>query len=195
MIRRGAGRAAGEAAPSTSTPAGAGTRAEAAAPAPPAPAGSGGSTPLLSTARCGRPATHCSTPLAPLAPMAAAAAKAAGLAAPVGLVDAVMSAMGVPDEDAAPAVDRKGKPVTESGWKITERVPLSEDLVEHMKREVLPYAPDAIWDEGKAKHGTDIPFTKIFYMPEEPRPLSEIDSDVEKLMGELAEMFTAVSEG
>lgn len=79
------------------------------------------------------------------------------------------------------------------GWKIIERVPLSEDLDEHMEREVLPYAPGAQWDETKAKHGTDIPFTRIFYVPEEPRPLSEIDSDVEKIMSELGDMFRIVS--
>ena len=79
------------------------------------------------------------------------------------------------------------------GWKITERVPLSEDLAEHMAREVLPFAPDAQWDESKAKHGTEIPFTRIFYVPEEPRALDEIDADVQRLMGELADMFEAVS--
>ena len=56
------------------------------------------------------------------------AAKAAGLKAPLGLVDAVMSATAVADESAPPAVDRKGKPVSANGWKMTERVPLSEDL-------------------------------------------------------------------
>jgi type I restriction enzyme M protein len=112
----------------------------------------------------------------------------------MGLVDAVMKALGEPDEEAPLAVDRKGNPVTRSGWKITERVPLSEDLIEHMKREVLPYEPDALWDESKARPGTDIPFTQIFYVPEEPRALAEIDADVERLMGELAEMFAVVSE-
>lgn len=121
------------------------------------------------------------------------AAKAAGLKAPLGLVDAVMKALGVEDDSAPLAVDRKGKPVIALGWKITVRVPLSEDLDEHMAREVLPYAPGAQWDEGKAKHGTEIPFTRIFYVPEEPRPLAEIDSDVERIMGDLAKMFGEVS--
>lgn len=121
------------------------------------------------------------------------AAKAAGLKAPLGLVDAVMKAMASPDDTAPVAVDRKGKPVIVSGWKLTERVPLSENLAEHMEREVLPYAPGAQWDESKAKHGTDIPFTRIFYVPEEPRPLTEIDSEVQQLMGELADMFRAVT--
>lgn len=122
------------------------------------------------------------------------AAKAAGLKAPLGLVDAVMKAMAVEDDSAPLAVDRKGKPVNAEGWKLTERVPRSEDIVEHMEREVLPFAPDAQWDVSKAKHGTEIPFTRIFYVPQEPRTLSEIDSDVHKLMSELAEMFMAVTE-
>ena len=122
------------------------------------------------------------------------AAKAAGLKAPVGLIDAVMQAMAVPDESAPPAVDRKGNPVLADSWKITERVPMSEDLDEHMAREVLPFAPEAKWDESKAKHGNEIPFTRIFYVPEEPRPLAEIDADVQRIMGELAEMFQGVSE-
>lgn len=121
-------------------------------------------------------------------------AKAAGLKAPVGLIDAVMQAMAVPDESAPPAVDRKGNPVLADGWKITERVPMSENLDEHMAREVLPFAPEAKWDESKAKHGNEIPFTRIFYVPEEPRPLAEIDADVQRIMGELAEMFQGVSE-
>lgn len=122
------------------------------------------------------------------------AAKAAGLKAPVGLIDAVMQAMAVPDESAPPAVNRKGNPMLADNWKIIERVPMSEDLDEHMAREVLPFAPEAKWDESKAKHGNEIPFTRIFYVPEEPRPLAEIDADVQRIMGELAEMFQGVSE-
>ncbi|NSX36457.1 N-6 DNA methylase [Pseudarthrobacter oxydans] len=120
------------------------------------------------------------------------AAKAAGLKAPLGLLDAVMKAMAVPDNSAPPAVDRKGNAVTSSEWKITERVALSEDLAEHMKREVVPFSPDAQWDESKAKHGNEIPFTRIFYTPRAPRPLEEIDSEVQSLMGELGEMFKLV---
>lgn len=122
------------------------------------------------------------------------AAKAAGLKAPLGLVDAVMKAMGVPDDSAPAAFDRKGSPITASGWKITERVPLSEDLGEHMERGVLPFSPDAQCDEEKAKYGNEIPFTRIFYTPSAPRPLDEIDAEVQNLMGELTEMFKSVSD-
>lgn len=121
-----------------------------------------------------------------------AAAKRAGLRVSIALIDAAMKALAYPDDTAPPAVDRKGNPVLADGWKITERVPMSEDLDEHMAREVLPFAPEAKWDESKAKHGNEIPFTRIFYVPEEPRPLAEIDADVQRIMGELAEMFQGV---
>lgn len=132
------------------------------------------------------------TPWNDLATAFPKAAKAAGLRASTGLIDAVMTAMAEPDETAPLAVDRKGNPVLADGWKIVERVPVSEDLDEHMAREVLPFAPGARWDESKAKHGNEIPFTRIFYVPEEPRDLDEIDADVQRLMGELAVMFQAV---
>ena len=122
-----------------------------------------------------------------------AAAKAAGLKAPAGLIDAVMQTMAVPDDTAAPAVDRKGNPVLADGWKITERVPNSEELDQHMASGVLPFASEAIWDESKAKYGNEIPFTRIFYVPEDPRPLEEIDAEVQRIMGELAVMFQEVS--
>ena len=63
-----------------------------------------------------------------------------------------------------------------------------------MAREVVPFSPDAQWDEGKAKHGNEIPFTRIFYTPRAPRPLDEIDSEVQSLMGQLADMFKLVSD-
>ena len=120
------------------------------------------------------------------------AATGAGVKASTGLIDAIMKAVAVPDENAPASIDRKGNPVLAEGWKITERVPMSEDLAEHMAREVLPFAPDAQWDESKAKEGNEIPFTRIFYVPEEPRPLEEIDADVARIMGELSAMFEAV---
>lgn len=120
------------------------------------------------------------------------AAKVAGLKAPLVLVDAVMKAMAVPDDSAPPAVDRKGNAILADGWKITERVPLSDDIAKYMECEVLPFAPDAQWDESKAKLGNEIPFTRLFYVPEEPRPLAEIDAEVQELMGELGDMFATV---
>lgn len=118
--------------------------------------------------------------------------KNAGLKPPLGLVDAVCAAMGVQGDGEPLAVDRKGNAVLVDGWKITERVPMSEDLAEHMASEVLPFAEGATWDEDKAKEGNEIPFTRLFYVPEEPRALEDIDADVAHLMGELGAMFEVV---
>lgn len=123
-----------------------------------------------------------------------AACKAAGLKTTVSLMNAVTAALGVQDDEAPLAVNRKGEPILAAGWKIVERVSLREDLDDHMAREVLPFAEGAQWAESKAKHGNEIPFTRIFYVPEEPRSLEEIDADVALLMSELSELFKVVHE-
>lgn len=118
----------------------------------------------------------------------------AKLKMPVGLIDAIMAAVGVDDPDAPPSVDRRGNPVIVPGSDMVERIPLTEDIDEHMAREVLPFAPEAIWDRDREKIGYEIPFTRIFYVPEPVRSLEEIDADVAKVMDELAAMFKEVRE-
>ncbi|SDS08989.1 type I restriction enzyme M protein [Corynebacterium timonense] len=120
------------------------------------------------------------------------AAKNRGLKLPVTVVDAALEAVGVPDESADPSVDRKGKPVLDPTFTLTERVPLTEDIDEHMAREVVPFAPDVIWDADKAKVGYEIPFKRVFYTPAPVRPLEEIDADLAVVMGRLAEKFAEV---
>ena len=53
--------------------------------------------------------------------------------------------------------------VVSKGGNDTENVPLGEDIDEYMKREVLPYQPDAKIDRKKSKVGYEIPFTRTFY--------------------------------
>lgn len=45
----------------------------------------------------------------------------------------------------------------------------------------------------KAKCGNEIPLTRLFYFPEAPRPLAEINGGVRTVMGEPAELLTTVS--
>ncbi len=115
-----------------------------------------------------------------------------GAKMPTGLVDAIMTAVGVDDPDALAAIDRKGKPVIADGTKLIERVPLADDVTEHMERDVLPFAPDAVWDEPAARVGYEIPFTRLFYKPTPMRSLDEIDADVLAVMRSLGEKFKAV---
>jgi len=121
-----------------------------------------------------------------------AGAKKHGVRVTTSLVDTIMDAVAVDDETAGPATDRAGRPVLVPGSKLTERVPLTEDVTEHMEHDVLPFAPDAVWDETTAKVGYEIPFNRLFYKPIPMRSLNEIDADVLALMRSLGEKFKAV---
>ena len=97
-----------------------------------------------------------------------------------------------------PLRDEKGELVLKKGKKQpdlrdTENVPLTEDIKNYFKREVLPFAPDAWIDEKKSKVGYEIPFTRYFYKYETPRPSEEIMKEImeleKELDGALAEVF------
>jgi len=65
----------------------------------------------------------------------------------------------------------------------SEQVPLLEDggIEEFIKREVLPYNPDAWINESSIKVGYEISFTRYFYKPQPLRSLKEIRADILKL--------------
>jgi type I restriction enzyme M protein len=62
----------------------------------------------------------------------------------------------------------------------TEQVPLLEDggIEAFIRREVLPYTPDAWVKEGATKIGYEISFTRHFYKPQPLRTLEEITADI-----------------
>ncbi len=62
----------------------------------------------------------------------------------------------------------------------TEQVPLLHEggIEAFLRREVLPYAPDAWYVPGSVKVGYEISFTRHFYKPQPMRPLEEIRADI-----------------
>ena len=91
-----------------------------------------------------------------------------------------------------PLRDESGKPILKKGkvqadpkLRDTENIPLSEDVAEYMKREVLPYAPDAWIDESKTKIGYEIPFTRYFYEYTPPVPSEELKREILQIESEL----------
>lgn len=80
---------------------------------------------------------------------------------------------------------KKGKVQADPKLRDTENIPLSEDVAEYMKREVLPYAPDAWIDESKTKIGYEIPFTRYFYEYTPPVPSEEIKREILQIESEL----------
>lgn len=80
---------------------------------------------------------------------------------------------------------KKGKVKADPKLRDTENIPLSEDVAEYMKREVLPYAPDAWIDESKTKIGYEIPFTRYFYEYTPPAPSEELKREILQIESEL----------
>jgi type I restriction enzyme M protein len=88
---------------------------------------------------------------------------------------------------------QKGKPQADSELRDTENMPLSEDVATYFRREVLPHTPDAWIDEEKTKTGYEIPFTRLFYVFEPPRPLVEIDADLAQVTARIKAMIEGLA--
>jgi type I restriction enzyme M protein len=82
-------------------------------------------------------------------------------------------------------VSVEGKPAVveyepDSDLRDSEQVPLLEDggIEAFIRREVLPYTPDAWIKEEATKVGYEISFTRHFYKPQPLRTLEEISADI-----------------
>ena len=75
---------------------------------------------------------------------------------------------------------KKVRPVADTSKRDTENVPLGEDIGEYMKREVLPYNPEAWVDETKSKVGYEIPFTRTFYEYKSIEPAETIAARIKE---------------
>lgn len=110
------------------------------------------------------------------------------------------------DEDGKPVTDRKGAPKADAKKRDTENVPFTyggnttgdtgrdETIKAYFDAEVLPHVPDAWIDTKKTKVGYEIPFTRQFYKYVPPRPLAEIDADLEKQVAKIMRLLREVEE-
>ena len=88
---------------------------------------------------------------------------------------------------------RKGHPKADSSLRDTEEVPLSDEIEDYFKREVMPHVPDAWIDESKTKVGYEIPFNRQFYVFKPPRDLSEIDAELKGVTDRIVGMIGELS--
>ncbi|MCX5397179.1 class I SAM-dependent DNA methyltransferase [Streptomyces sp. NBC_00102] len=110
------------------------------------------------------------------------------------------------DDDGQPVVDRKGNLKPDSKKRDTENVPFTykdstagasaerEVVQAYFDAEVKPHVPDAWIDWAKIKIGYDIPFTRHFYKYLPPRPLAEIDADLEKQVAKILDLLREVEQ-
>lgn len=105
------------------------------------------------------------------------------------LYKAILDALSERDESADVVVDSKGRPVPDSELRDNENVPLDEKIDAYMKREVLPYVPDAWVDEEKTKVGYEISFNRYFYVYQPHRSVEEIQADLTAIEDEIAALL------
>src|SRR5207237_5563701 len=108
-------------------------------------------------------------------------------------IKAVLNALSERDETAKICCDRDGNPEPDPELRDTESVPLKESIDTYFRREVLPHVPDAWIDESKTKVGYDIPLSRHFYVYEPPRPLEEIEKDIQTLDSEIVAMMKEIT--
>lgn len=140
--------------------------------------------------------------------------KAAGLDLDAPVQKAILAALSERDPKAEICRDAKGNPEPDADLRDTELVPLPDDIPlplpldydkdaknddllklvkahceTYLKNEVLPHVPDAWIDHKKTKVGYEIPLNRHFYVYEPPRPLEDIESDIEKVEREILDML------
>ena len=77
----------------------------------------------------------------------------------------------------------------------TEQVPLQEEIETFLKREVLPYTPDAWIDASATKIGYEVSFTRHFYQPPQLRTLAQISADILALEQETEGLLSEITKG
>ena len=121
------------------------------------------------------------------------------LAAPVR--KAILSALSERNDEAQICRDREDRPEPDPELRDTENVPLLEDIESFFKREVKPHVPDAWIDanrrdpqDGKVGLvGYEINFNRYFYEYRPPRPLEEIEADIQQVEKEIMAMLREVA--
>ncbi|MER6116214.1 class I SAM-dependent DNA methyltransferase [Streptomyces sp. NPDC001743] len=119
-----------------------------------------------------------------------AAVVSAGLACPSGVAfaRALREAWGVSDPEGEVQSSVDG-PLPDPALRDFETVPLGQDPQDYLRREVLPFVPDAWIDHTKTKVGYEIPFTRHFYVYTPPRPLAAIDADLRAVQAEIQALW------
>lgn len=116
----------------------------------------------------------------------------AGVSLTAAQLKALLAALSERDESAPIVLDARKRPEPDPTLRDTENVPWNEDIHAYFEREVKPFAPDAWIDDSKTKEGCEIPFTRHFYQYVPPRPLEEIDADLERVLGRIRARLEAV---
>ena len=129
------------------------------------------------------------------------AAKCAEIKLPAPVQKAILNALAERDETAAICTDKDGRPEPDPELRDTERVPLMEDVNAFFEREVKPHVSDAWIDESKRDDkdgevgivGYEINFNRYFYRYSPPRPLEDIEVEIQGIEADIVRMLREVT--
>ncbi len=122
------------------------------------------------------------------------------LAAPIR--KAILSALSERNAEAEICRDAEGRPEPDPELRDTENVPLAETVEAFFEREVKPHVPDAWIDTSRRDPqdgevgiiGYEINFNRYFYEYRPPRPLEEIEADIQQVEKEIVAMLREMAE-
>ncbi len=125
------------------------------------------------------------------------ALKRAGLKLAAPARKAILNALSERDEAAEICRNRKGDPEPDPELRDTERVPLAETVHDFFEREVRPHVPDAWIDLSKRDPkdgevgvvGYEINFNRHFYRYTPPRPLEDIERDIQDIEADIVRLL------
>lgn len=109
----------------------------------------------------------------------------AGVVLTPAVLRTVLAELGEHDDHGELVTKRNGDPEPNTELRDTENVPWDVDIHQYLEEEVKPFIPEAWIDETKTKEGVEIPFTRHFYQYTPPRPLEEIDADLDEVLGRI----------
>jgi type I restriction enzyme M protein len=129
------------------------------------------------------------------------ASRRAGVELTAAIRKAILSALSERNEKAEICRDKDGRPEPDPELRDTESVPLSEGVEAFFEREVKPHVPDAWIDTSRRDAqdgevgvvGYEINFNRYFYEYRPPRPLEEIEADIQAIEKEILAMLREVA--
>lgn len=105
---------------------------------------------------------------------------------------ALVNGLAERDDTAPIQTDAKGNSVPDTGLRDTENVPPSRDIDEYIQTEIAPHLEHFWVDRTKDKIGYEIPFSKYFYKYTPPRPLQEIDAELNELVKKIGQLLKEI---
>ena len=108
---------------------------------------------------------------------------------------------GTHDLQAEYVTDNKGNMIADTNLRDYENVLLGTDIYTYFDKEVKPHVPDAWIDETDIDHkdgkvgkvGYEISFNRYFYEYQSPRPLAEIETEIQTLESEIIKLLGGIT--